>query len=51
MGIKAFTVGGSFSTIINTMLPVASGVGISKEKVSNYDIKEILDPEVITEKV
>lgn len=46
-GIKAFAIGGTFSVIINSALPVAGGGIFSSKTGEKFNAKELLSEEKI----
>lgn len=37
VGISAFSIGGSFGAVINSLIPIAGGFSISKKKADEED--------------
>jgi len=51
LGISAFTVGGGFSTVINTLIPVGAGGAYTKESGKDLKSSDLLKPEKIREMI
>jgi len=51
LGISAFTVGGGFSTVINTLIPVGAGGAYTKESGKDMEAGGLLKPEKIKEMI
>jgi len=51
LGISAFTVGGGFSTVLNSLIPVGAGTTVTENSKKDMDPKELFKPELMSKTI